>query len=291
MALERGFSADDLSLMLKLQGGAGFPRTDSEAAFMDFLKRIPSTSNLAAQASAQGLDAAQQQQLMQQAQQMQAQAQQSGLASSSSLTAPLQGTLQEVGRLNVGGIPRVPSLDLLRQLVQVNQSMSPNAAKAAASAPGEHPYCVQASSLESAQFMRAWVLRRERAPGHCCCHLSGLASACGSCPADARHSADGGDDAAARACCPSLGGFAAQQGAERAECPVHGFRVRRRMHERGADQGGDSPGAPVRRPDFAFGWSRRESDSRGTRPFLLWNAGCCPTGSLQEGPGGGSRST
>ena len=255
MALERGFSADDLSLMLKLQGGAGFPRTDSEAAFMDFLKRIPSTSNLAAQASAQGLDAAQQQQLMQQAQQMQAQAQQSGLASSSSLTAPLQGTLQEVGRLNVGGIPRVPSLDLLRQLVQVNQSMSPNAAKAAASAPGRHPYCAFKQVVwraHSLQFERAWVPRRERAPGHCCCHLSGLASACGSCPADARHSADGGDDAAARACCRSLGGFAAQQGAERAECPVHGFGVRRRMHERGADQGGDSPGAPVRGPDFCL---------------------------------------
>lgn len=144
--MERGFSADDLSLMLKLQGGPGFPRTDSEAAFMDFLKRIPSTSNLAAQASAQGLDAAQQQQLVQTAQQMQAAQAQSGLASSSSLAAPLPGTLQEVGRLNVGGIPRVPSLDLLRQLVQVNQSMSPGGgAKAMTSAPGAHLYpCVSA---------------------------------------------------------------------------------------------------------------------------------------------------
>ncbi|KAK9827653.1 hypothetical protein WJX81_004026 [Elliptochloris bilobata] len=145
--MERGFSADDLSLMLKLQGGAGFPRTDSEAAFMDFLKRIPSTSNLAAQASAQGLDAAQQQQLMQTAQHMQA-AQASGLASSSSLGAPLAGQLQEVGRLNVGGIPRVPSLDLLRQLVQVNQTMSPSGAKAPASAPEGAP-------LESAPSSRS----------------------------------------------------------------------------------------------------------------------------------------
>ena len=92
----------------------------------DFLRRIPSTSNLAAQASAQGLDAAQQRQLVQTAQQMQAAQQAQGLAG-----GPLSGQLQEPGRLNVSGIPRVPSLDLLRQLVQVNQGMSPgNGAKA-----------------------------------------------------------------------------------------------------------------------------------------------------------------
>lgn len=92
----------------------------------DFLRRIPSTSNLAAQASAQGLDAAQQRQLVQTAQQMQAAQQAQGLAG-----GPISGQLQEPGRLNVSGIPRVPSLDLLRQLVQVNQGISPgNGAKA-----------------------------------------------------------------------------------------------------------------------------------------------------------------
>ena len=47
--------------------------------------------------------------------------------------APL---LVKLGSLNVGGIPRVPSLDLLRQLVNANQSVSPQGAKAGSSAPG-----------------------------------------------------------------------------------------------------------------------------------------------------------
>lgn len=133
--MQRQFSVDDfnnLSGFWKLGASmAGFPRTDSEAAFQDFLKRIPSTSNLAAQA--QGLDQAQQLHLQQQVQQFQ-QAQQAGLhAAGSSLTG---GALGEVGGLNVGGIPRVPSLDLLRQLVQVNQTMSPQGHKGPTSVPG-----------------------------------------------------------------------------------------------------------------------------------------------------------
>ena len=119
--MERVFSVDDIQGFWKLSAGMGFPRTDSEAAFQDFLKRIPSTSNLAAQA--QGLDHAQQLHLQQQVQQYQ-HAQQAGLhAAGSSLGG---GALGEVGSLNVGGIPRVPSLDLLRQLVQVNQTLSPH---------------------------------------------------------------------------------------------------------------------------------------------------------------------
>lgn len=133
--MERVFSVDDIAGFWKLGAGmAGFPRTDSEAAFQDFLKRIPSTSNLAGQA--QGLDQAQQLHLQQQVQQFQ-QAQQAGLhAAGSALTG---GALGEVGSLNVGGIPRVPSLDLLRQLVQVNQSLSPQSHKGATSLPGAAP--------------------------------------------------------------------------------------------------------------------------------------------------------
>ena len=132
-------------------------------ALQDFLRRIPSTSNLAAQASAQGLDAAQQRQLVQTAQQMQAAQQAQGLAG-----GPLSGQLQEPGRLNVSGIPRVPSLDLLRQLVQVNQGMSPgNGAKApvssaagartrpalcATASPASCFGCVQWSCLERWQL-------------------------------------------------------------------------------------------------------------------------------------------
>lgn len=136
--MERAFSAEDFNNLSGLSGFwklgasmAGFPRTDSEAAFQDFLKRIPSTSNLAAQAH--GLDQAQQLHLQQQVQQFQ-QAQQAGLnAGGSGLPG---GALGEVGGLNVGGIPRVPSLDLLRQLVQVNQTLSPQGHKGATSVPG-----------------------------------------------------------------------------------------------------------------------------------------------------------
>jgi membrane protease subunit (stomatin/prohibitin family) len=62
------------------------------------------------------------------------QAQQAGLHAAGSALAG--GALGEVGGLHVGGIPRVPSLDLLRQLVQVNQSLSPQGHKGATSLPG-----------------------------------------------------------------------------------------------------------------------------------------------------------
>ena len=146
--MDRVFSVDDIANMWKLGAGMGFPRTDSEAAFQDFLKRIPSTSNLAAQA--QGLDQAQQLQLQQQVQQYQ-QTQQAGLhAAGSALSG---GALGEVGSLNVGGIPRVPSLDLLRQLVQVNQTMSPQGHKAGTSLAGGCP----AACLAVCKTLDSWV--------------------------------------------------------------------------------------------------------------------------------------
>ncbi len=117
--MERQWSLEDFNIansMWKL--GAGFPRTDSENAFQDFLKRIPSTTNLAAQAG-QHLDQQQQAQLHQQVQQFQQQSAQQGAYPSGS------GHPGNAGELQPGGsIPRVPSLDFLRQLVghQFNQS-------------------------------------------------------------------------------------------------------------------------------------------------------------------------
>ncbi len=109
--MERQWSLEDFNSMWKL--GAGFPRNDSENAFQDFLKRIPSTTNLAAQAG-QHLDQQQQAQLQQQVQHFQQQsAQQQGIQYSS---AP--GQPGSTGDTQQGAaIPRVPSLDFLRQLV------------------------------------------------------------------------------------------------------------------------------------------------------------------------------
>lgn len=113
--LSRAFSVDDLvGGIWRLQnqqaggqtGGGLFGRTDSEAAFQEFLKRIPSATNLAAAASGQY----EPQQLQQQAQQL--------LASGAGSAAA--NAIQEANG-GVPGMPRVPSLDLLRQLVIQNQ--------------------------------------------------------------------------------------------------------------------------------------------------------------------------
>lgn len=119
--LSRAFSVDDLvGGIWRLQnqqaggqsGGGLFGRTDSEAAFQEFLKRIPSATNLAAGGGSQF----EPQQLQQQAQQL--------LASGAGAAAST--AIQEANG-GVPGMPRVPSLDLLRQLViqnQLNQGFS-----------------------------------------------------------------------------------------------------------------------------------------------------------------------
>jgi len=111
--MERSVSVDDIVGGIWRLGAAGMGRTDSEAAFQEFLKKIPSSSNLAAQAAAQGgqLDAAQQLQLQQQALQMQ-QAQ-----------AQAYQDVANAQAAGAGGIPRVPSLDLLRQQLQHLQTL------------------------------------------------------------------------------------------------------------------------------------------------------------------------
>jgi hypothetical protein len=131
--MERSFSVDDLVGGIWRLGQAGMGRTDSEAAFQEFLKRIPSATNLAGGAG-QNVDPAQlEAHLQQHAQQLQQQAQQalhqtgnaapvsSGPASSAPESSTSGGGDAPPGPRN--GIPRVPSLDLLRQLV-MNQQLS-----------------------------------------------------------------------------------------------------------------------------------------------------------------------
>ncbi|KAA6423290.1 MAG: hypothetical protein FRX49_06742 [Trebouxia sp. A1-2] len=110
--MDRQVSVEDIVGGLYKLGSAGFPRTDSEAAFQDFLKRIPSTTNLAGQA--EQLNPQQQLQLQQHVQHL---TQQSQIPSSSEQ--------QDATHHNIGGIPRVPSLDFLRQLMNVNPAVSP----------------------------------------------------------------------------------------------------------------------------------------------------------------------
>lgn len=109
--MDRQVSVEDIVGGLYKLGSAGFPRTDSEAAFQDFLKRIPSTTNLAGQA--EQLNPQQQLQLQHHVQQLQ----------QNHLTP--QNEPSDATHHNIGGIPRVPSLDFLRQLMTANPGMSP----------------------------------------------------------------------------------------------------------------------------------------------------------------------
>lgn len=119
--MDRQVSVEDIVGGLYKLGSAGFPRTDSEAAFQDFLKRIPSTTNLAGQADQ--LNPQQQLQLQHHVQQLQ----QNHLAPNNE---PPDATHH-----NIGGIPRVPSLDFLRQLMTANPAMSPQGRRL--QSPGE----------------------------------------------------------------------------------------------------------------------------------------------------------
>jgi hypothetical protein len=109
--MERTFSVDDLiGNVYRLSGALGGMgnRTDSEAAFQEFLKRIPSATNLSAIGSAGGAQY-EPGALQQTAQQL--------LGNTSLPTAPLNTSLNSDP---APSMPRVPSLDLLRQLVLQN---------------------------------------------------------------------------------------------------------------------------------------------------------------------------
>ena len=54
--MERSFSVDDIVGGIWRLGAAGMGRTDSEAAFQEFLKKIPSNTNLAAAAQVRRAD-------------------------------------------------------------------------------------------------------------------------------------------------------------------------------------------------------------------------------------------
>jgi len=117
-AMERSFSVDDLVGGLYRLGQAGMGRTDSEAAFQEFLKRIPSATNLAAGGATNlaALDTP-------------------GLPTSASFAQ-----VTDAAGLG-GGVPRVPSLDLLAKLVMQGASapqMSSAATVKAEAADGAH---------------------------------------------------------------------------------------------------------------------------------------------------------
>eukprot|EP00798_Chlamydomonas_sp_ICE-L_P008067 gene8067-1309_t len=98
---ERSFSFDDLlGGIARLSGQAGLVRSESEAVFQEFLKKIPSATNLAALGAAAH------------------QANADHINDSSA--AEGAANLVSMGLPNGTGVPRVPSLDFLRALV-VNQ--------------------------------------------------------------------------------------------------------------------------------------------------------------------------
>jgi hypothetical protein len=118
----RTFSAEDMGDLVSgiwRIGQAGMGRTDSEAAFQEFLKRIPSATNLAAANNAS--------QQLEQQQQLQAQAQQllaSSAAALGSAPIPSAPPLALEAGAPLPGMPRVPSLDLLKQYVQLANNVS-----------------------------------------------------------------------------------------------------------------------------------------------------------------------
>ena len=131
--MERGLSFDDLMDGIHKLSAAGFPRNDSESLFQDYLRRIPSSGTLTAADSFSCLDPAQQAQLQQSVQQIQQQAAQHQATQQETFCSASSG-LQEVGPLEVKGIPRVASLDYLQQLVQ--QSTAPPTLKQAPATSG-----------------------------------------------------------------------------------------------------------------------------------------------------------
>lgn len=113
--MERAFSVDDLvGGIFRLTGGqaGGFSRNDSESAFQEFLKRIPSATNLApppqpaATTTSQAFEPAATQPYT--------------YTSSAAVPASLPISASDANPA-FPGMPRVPSLDVLRQLVMQNQ--------------------------------------------------------------------------------------------------------------------------------------------------------------------------
>lgn len=146
-AMERATSVDDLmnGFWRGLGQATGIGRTDSEAAFQEFLKRIPSTANLAAVAAASSVgdgSASTAQSLQQHVQQLSQGAPVSGGGGMmmppppGSSGGPVSDLVTSSLALGIGGIPRVPSLDFLRQLmVSSNQQFAAPPAAASSTPP------------------------------------------------------------------------------------------------------------------------------------------------------------
>ena len=160
--MDRQVSVEDIVGGLYKLGSAGFPRTDSEAAFQDFLKRIPSTTNLAGQA--EQLNPQQQLQLQQHVQHLTQQSQ-----------LPSISDQQDATHHNIGGIPRVPSLDFLRQLMNVNPTVSPQGRRM--HSPGMHMRCPPGSDFNHSELVQQRSLARLRLtythllPALCCADI------------------------------------------------------------------------------------------------------------------------
>lgn len=102
MERSTSLTSDDLLLQsfYKVQSNISLPRIDSDSQFHDFLKKIPSSSNLAS----------------------------GGILDGSGEPSPAGA--------GPGGVPRVPSLDLIRAFLNVSRPMTGDAAAAAPLSPG-----------------------------------------------------------------------------------------------------------------------------------------------------------
>mmetsp|Transcript_8219 Transcript_8219/g.24497 ORF Transcript_8219/g.24497 Transcript_8219/m.24497 type:complete len:377 (-) Transcript_8219:2392-3522(-) len=119
--MSRVYSVEDIVSNLTKAGSVSnnFPRTDSEQAFQDFLKRIPSSNSLAAfgQSGSQADLAAQASQIYNLQAHVASQA-----AAAANTSNPLDASAINGGTgILGGGVPRVASLDFFRQLLPVNQ--------------------------------------------------------------------------------------------------------------------------------------------------------------------------
>lgn len=109
-SVTRNLSMDDLvgGLFGRLSGATGVPRTDSEAAFQEFLKRIPSSSNLAASGLGEPGGS------------LSSGVPMTGLSTTNGMAAPTANGTNGVNAGAMGGeasaMMRVPSLDFLRHL-------------------------------------------------------------------------------------------------------------------------------------------------------------------------------
>jgi hypothetical protein len=170
VTMERTFSVDDLiggMWRLNQAAQAGMGRTDSEAAFQEFLKRIPSATNLAA-AAGQTLDQQQQAQFQQQVQQLQQHALQHAATQNASSTPPPSSSLPSsslpqsaAAAAAAGGLSalhRVPSLDLIRQLVSVNNHGFSQALAQPAVKPDAPPQALSVSPADLASLSASGAL-------------------------------------------------------------------------------------------------------------------------------------